>query len=119
MVFTTTIIDLPETLDPSAEANIKNMKNFNNYWRFPFFSPSFVGRNVVIEQSYGAPKVTKDGVNVAKSIDFQDKMKNVGASLVKQVANTTNDVADDGTTCATVLTLVQFIQKAASQFRLE
>ncbi|KAK3032168.1 hypothetical protein RJ639_034993 [Escallonia herrerae] len=62
------------------------------------------GRNVVLEQSFGAPKVTKDGVTVAKSIEFKDKVKNVGASLVKQVANATNDVAGDGTTCATVLT---------------
>ncbi|KAK7268653.1 hypothetical protein RIF29_21358 [Crotalaria pallida] len=62
------------------------------------------GRNVVIEQSFGAPKVTKDGVTVAKSIDFKHKVKNIGASLVKQVANATNDVAGDGTTCATILT---------------
>ncbi|TQD94458.1 hypothetical protein C1H46_019948 [Malus baccata] len=62
------------------------------------------GRNVVIEQSFGAPKVTKDGVTIAKSIEFKDKVKNVGASLVKQVANATNDVAGDGTTCATILT---------------
>jgi len=54
------------------------------------------GRNVVIEQSYGGPKVTKDGVTVAKSIEFKDKLKNLGASLVKQVANATNDVAGDG-----------------------
>lgn len=54
------------------------------------------GRNVVIEQSWGAPKVTKDGVTVAKSIEFKDKVKNVGASLVKQVANATNDAAGDG-----------------------
>lgn len=54
------------------------------------------GRTVVIEQSYGAPKVTKDGVTVAKSIEFKDKVKNIGASLVKQVANATNDVAGDG-----------------------
>jgi chaperonin GroEL len=54
------------------------------------------GRNVVIEQSYGAPKVTKDGVTVAKSIEFKDKVKNVGASLVKQVANATNDTAGNG-----------------------
>ena len=46
----------------------------------------FQGRNVVIEQSFGAPKVTKDGVTVAKSIEFKDKVKNVGASLVKQIA---------------------------------
>lgn len=54
------------------------------------------GRNVVIEQSYGSPKVTKDGVTVAKSIEFKDRVKNVGASLVKQVANATNDTAGDG-----------------------
>lgn len=51
---------------------------------------------MVIEQSWGAPKVTKDGVTVAKSIEFKDKVKNIGASLVKQVANATNDVAGDG-----------------------
>ncbi|KAI5083448.1 hypothetical protein GOP47_0003191, partial [Adiantum capillus-veneris] len=61
------------------------------------------GRVVVIEQSFGAPKVTKDGVTVAKSIEFGDKIKNLGASLVKQVANATNDTAGDGTTCAIVL----------------
>ena len=54
------------------------------------------GRNVVLEQSFGAPKVTKDGVTVAKSIEFKDRIKNMGASLVKQVANATNDVAGDG-----------------------
>ena len=51
---------------------------------------------MVIEQSFGAPKVTKDGVTVAKSIEFKDRIKNMGASLVKQVANATNDVAGDG-----------------------
>lgn len=60
---------------------------------FDFFPQ---GRNVVLEQSYGAPKVTKDGVTVAKSIEFKDKVKNIGASLVKQVANATNDAAGDG-----------------------
>jgi len=62
------------------------------------------GRNVVIEQSYGPPKVTKDGVTVAKSIDLKaTPMINVGAQLVKQVSSRTNDVAGDGTTTATVL----------------
>merc|ERR1711865_201260 len=61
------------------------------------------GCNVVIEQSFGPPKVTKDGVTVAKAIDFQDKMQNVGASLIKQVASKTNDLAGDGTTTSTVL----------------
>ncbi|KAL2506513.1 Chaperonin CPN60 [Abeliophyllum distichum] len=72
------------------------------------------GRNVVIEQSWGAPKVTKDGVTVAKSIEFKDKVKNIGASLVKQVANATNDVAGDGTTCATVLTRAIFTEGCKS-----
>ncbi|KAG6491572.1 hypothetical protein ZIOFF_046504 [Zingiber officinale] len=72
------------------------------------------GRNVVIEQSFGAPKVTKDGVTVAKSIEFKDKIKNVGASLVKQVANATNDVAGDGTTCATILTRAIFAEGCKS-----
>ncbi|KAG2327807.1 hypothetical protein Bca4012_036827 [Brassica carinata] len=72
------------------------------------------GRNVIIEQSWGAPKVTKDGVTVAKSIEFKDRVKNVGASLVKQVANATNDVAGDGTTCATVLTRAIFTEGCKS-----
>ncbi|KAE9612140.1 hypothetical protein Lal_00022215 [Lupinus albus] len=72
------------------------------------------GRNVVIEQSFGAPKVTKDGVTVAKSIEFKNKVKNIGASLVKQVANATNDVAGDGTTCATVLTRAIFMEGCKS-----
>ncbi|XP_022959286.1 chaperonin CPN60-1, mitochondrial [Cucurbita moschata] len=72
------------------------------------------GRTVVIEQSFGAPKVTKDGVTVAKSIEFKDKVKNVGASLVKQVANATNDVAGDGTTCATILTKAIFTEGCKS-----
>merc|ERR1719411_2529237 len=61
------------------------------------------GRNVVIDQSFGAPKVTKDGVTVAKAIEFKNKWSNVGASLIKQVASKTNDVAGDGTTTSTVL----------------
>ncbi|OWM80223.1 hypothetical protein CDL15_Pgr012354 [Punica granatum] len=72
------------------------------------------GCNVVIEQSFGTPKVTKDGVTVAKSIEFKDRVKNIGASLVKQVANATNDVAGDGTTCATVLTRAIFTEGCKS-----
>ena len=72
--------------------------HFLNVWKFWLILFVFLkGRNVVIEQSYGAPKVTKDGVTVAKSIEFKDRVKNVGASLVKQVANATNDAAGDGT----------------------
>ena len=51
---------------------------------------------MVIEQSYGSPKITKDGVTVAKAIEFKDRFQNVGASLIRQVASDTNDVAGDG-----------------------
>src|ERR1700720_4708652 len=61
------------------------------------------GRNVVIEKSWGAPTVTKDGVTVAKEIELEDKMANMGAQMVKEVASKTSDVAGDGTTTATVL----------------
>lgn len=61
------------------------------------------GRNVVIERGYGAPTITKDGVTVAKEVELEDKMENLGAELVKEVASKTNDVAGDGTTTATVL----------------
>lgn len=61
------------------------------------------GRNAIIAQPYGPPKITKDGVTVAKSIDFDDKFEDMGAQLVKSVASKTNDVAGDGTTTATVL----------------
>ncbi|KAL2302513.1 hypothetical protein Nmel_009942 [Mimus melanotis] len=61
------------------------------------------GRTVIIEQSWGSPKVTKDGVTVAKAIDLKDKYKNIGAKLVQDVANNTNEEAGDGTTTATVL----------------
>uniref|UniRef100_A0A2R8Z5W1 60 kDa heat shock protein, mitochondrial n=1 Tax=Pan paniscus TaxID=9597 RepID=A0A2R8Z5W1_PANPA len=60
-------------------------------------------RTVIIEQSWGSPKVTKDGVTVAKSIDLKDKYKNIGAKLVQDVANNTNEETGDGTTTATVL----------------
>jgi chaperonin GroEL len=61
------------------------------------------GRNVVLERSFGAPTVTKDGVSVAKEIELKDKFENIGAQLVKEVASKTSDVAGDGTTTATVL----------------
>lgn len=61
------------------------------------------GRNVIIEETFGGPKITKDGVTVAKAITFEDKFKNLGAELVKSVANKANDEAGDGTTTATVL----------------
>ncbi|MCP3447589.1 chaperonin GroEL [Bradyrhizobium sp. CCGUVB14] len=61
------------------------------------------GRNVVIEKSFGAPRITKDGVTVAKEIELEDKFENMGAQMVREVASKTNDLAGDGTTTATVL----------------
>ncbi len=61
------------------------------------------GRNVVIDKSFGAPRITKDGVTVAKEIELEDKFENMGAQMVKEVASRTNDTAGDGTTTATVL----------------
>lgn len=66
------------------------------------------GRNAVLDQPFGAPKITKDGVTVAKHIEFKDRFENMGAQLVRQVANKTNDLAGDGTTTATVLTRAIF-----------
>src|ERR671921_468608 len=61
------------------------------------------GRNVVLEKSFGAPRITKDGVTVAKDIELSDKFENMGAQMVREVASKTNDLAGDGTTTATVL----------------
>ena len=61
------------------------------------------GRNVVIDKSFGAPRITKDGVTVAKEIELEDKFENLGAQLLREVASKTNDNAGDGTTTATVL----------------
>jgi chaperonin GroEL len=72
------------------------------------------GRNVVLERSFGAPTVTKDGVSVAKEIELKDKFENMGAQMVKEVASKTSDVAGDGTTTATVL--AQSIVKEGMKF---
>src|SRR5881227_2759151 len=61
------------------------------------------GRNVLLDKSFGAPRMTKDGVTVAKEIELEDKFENMGAQMVREVASKTNDVAGDGTTTATVL----------------
>ena len=61
------------------------------------------GRNVVIDKSFGAPRITKDGVTVAKEIELKDKFENMGAQMLREVASKTNDIAGDGTTTATVL----------------
>jgi chaperonin GroEL len=72
------------------------------------------GRNVILDQSFGDPKITKDGVTVAKHIEFDDKLVNLGASLVKQVANRANNEAGDGTTTATILAREIFKQGCKS-----
>merc|ERR1711974_276750 len=72
------------------------------------------GRNVVIDKSFGAPTITKDGVSVAKEIELENKFENMGAQLVREVASRTNDVAGDGTTTATVL--AQSILQEGMQF---
>src|SRR5512132_3738626 len=61
------------------------------------------GRNVVLEKSFGAPRITKDGVTVAKEIELEDKFENMGAQMVREVASKTSDSAGDGTTTATLL----------------
>ena len=61
------------------------------------------GRNVVLDKSFGAPRISKDGVTVAKEIELEDKFENMGAQMVREVASKTSDIAGDGTTTATVL----------------
>ena len=61
------------------------------------------GRNVVLDKSFGAPRITKDGVTVAKEIELDDKFENMGAQMVREVASKTSDQAGDGTTTATIL----------------
>src|SRR5438874_4274219 len=68
------------------------------------------GRNVVLDKSFGAPNVTKDGVTVAKEVELEDKFENMGAQMVKEVASKTSDVAGDGTTTATVLARAVFAE---------
>ena len=61
------------------------------------------GRNVILDKSFGAPRITKDGITVAKEIELEDKFENMGAQMVREVASKTNELAGDGTTTATVL----------------
>ena len=75
------------------------------------------GRNVVLDKSFGAPTVTKDGVSVAKEIELKDKFENMGAQMVKEVASKTSDVAGDGTTTATVLAQAMLREGMKSEIR--
>ena len=87
----------------SQEAREKILKGINVLADAVTVTLGPKGRNVVIEKSYGAPTVTKDGVSVAKEMELEDRFENMGAQMVKEVASKTSDVAGDGTTTATVL----------------
>src|ERR1041385_4297849 len=84
----------------SRQAILRGVNNLAGVVKFTL-GPK--GRNVVLEKKFGAPTITKDGVTVAKEIELEDKLENMGAQMVKEVASKTSDVAGDGTTTATVL----------------
>ena len=86
-----------------TEARTKMLKGVNTLANAVRVTLGPKGRNVVMDKSYGAPKITKDGVSVAKEIELEDKFENMGAQMVKEVASKTNDNAGDGTTTATIL----------------
>jgi chaperonin GroEL len=87
----------------SADAREKMLRGVNVLANAVKVTLGPKGRNVVIEKSFGAPRITKDGVSVAKEIELEDKFENLGAQLLRSVASKTNDIAGDGTTTATVL----------------
>ncbi len=87
----------------SAEARERMLKGVDTLANAVKVTLGPKGRNVVIEKSFGAPRITKDGVTVAKEIELEDKFENMGAQMVREVASKTNDLAGDGTTTATVL----------------
>ncbi len=94
----------------SQEAREKILKGVNTLADAVTVTLGPKGRNVVLEKSFGAPTVTKDGVTVAKEIELEDKFENMGAQMVKEVASKTSDVAGDGTTTATVLARAIFTE---------
>src|SRR5579862_4492930 len=96
----------------SADARAKVMKGVNVLADAVTVTLGPRGRNVVLEKSWGAPTVTKDGVTVAKEIELADKFENMGAQMVKEVASKTSDVAGDGTTTATVLARAIYMEGA-------
>ncbi|MCI5151000.1 MAG: molecular chaperone GroEL, partial [Candidatus Electrothrix sp. MAN1_4] len=94
---------MSKELNYSAKAREKMLCGVNSLANAVKVTLGPKGRNVLIEKSFGAPVITKDGVTVAKEIDLKDKFENMGAQMVKEVASKTSDVAGDGTTTATVL----------------
>ena len=87
----------------STDARDRMLKGINTLANAVRITLGPKGRNVILDKSYGAPRITKDGVTVAKEIEFSDHFENMGAQMVKEVASRTNDEAGDGTTTATVL----------------
>src|SRR5690606_14491042 len=87
----------------SADARQKMLKGVDTLANAVKVALGPKGRNVVISKSFGAPRITKDGVTVAKEIELEDNFENMGAQMVREVASKTNDMAGDGTTTATVL----------------
>src|ERR1044071_9096572 len=87
----------------SVDARVKMVRGVNILANAVKVTLGPKGRNVVIDKSFGAPRITKDGVTVAKEIELDDKFENMGAQMLRAVASKTNDIAGDGTTTATVL----------------
>src|SRR3979490_1719904 len=87
----------------STEAREKMLRGVNTLADAVRVTLGPKGRNVVLDKSFGPPRITKDGVTVAKEIELEDKFENMGAQMVREVASKTSDVAGDGTTTATVL----------------
>ncbi|MDM7920242.1 MAG: TCP-1/cpn60 chaperonin family protein, partial [Methanosarcina sp.] len=90
-------------IEYAVKAREKMMKGVNTLADAVKVTLGPKGRNVLIEKSWGAPRITKDGVTVAKEIELSDRFENIGAQMVKEVASKTSDIAGDGTTTATVL----------------
>lgn len=87
----------------SSDARQSSLKGVNTLADAVSVTLGPKGRNVVLEKSYGSPLITNDGVSIAKEIELEDHFENMGAKLVYEVANNTNDIAGDGTTTATIL----------------
>ena len=87
----------------SADARTRMLRGVNTLADAVKVTLGPKGRTVVLDKSFGAPRVTKDGVAVAKEIELEDKFENMGAQMLREVASKTNDIAGDGTTTATLL----------------
>ena len=94
---------MAKIIEYSSEARTKLKKGIDQLTAAVKVTLGPKGRNVVIDKKFGSPTITKDGVTVAKEIELEDPMENMGAQMVKEVASKTSDIAGDGTTKATIL----------------